>query len=206
MIHSTITRMTGLGLLFSVITISGYVLIANESKNAATEQAVKTVSAQDTSETLMKTDEDSDMPVVKLASLSVLTDYPAVDESKISAQLDMSVEERLLNAKQLASVQKFEEALHMLETTPTSDHEEYSVNYLKAQILSWSGNHTKAEQAFMDLRRQHPQDADIALSFAYFHLYQDNFKEAERLFTQVLERFPDYEDAQLGLKRAMAIQ
>ena len=148
----------------------------------------------------------ADTPIIKLASLSIMTDYAAANDSGLTAHVGLSTEERIISAKQLASSQKFDEALRMLETKPNSDQENYSLGYLKAQILSWAGNHPKAEQAFIELRRQYPQDADIAVSFGYLHLYQNNFEDAERLFSQVLDRFPDYQDAQNGLKRATAIQ
>jgi len=199
MIYSTLTRIAGVGLLFSVIAVSGYVLLADKN-------AKDTKLTESTSEALIEMDEYADAPVVKLASLSVITDYPVMDDTELTAEFGLTVEGRLKNAKQLAGAQRFNEALQVLEIAPTSDEDAYNLDYLEAQILSWSGDHGKAEQAFTKLLEVYPQDVDIAVSFGYLHLYQNNFDDAERLFTQVLDRFPDYQDAQLGLKRATAIQ
>lgn len=206
MIYSTLTKFAGLGVLFSVIAVSGYILTADKGLESSVEQHIETDSAQLATETIIESDDELDSPVVKLASLSVMTDYPMTENSDINAEIGIIAEERMTSAKQLAGEQKFDEALRMLDIKPTNDQEKYSLNYLKAQILSWSGDHSKAKVAFTKLREQYPQDADIAVSFGYLHLYQNNFKDAERLFSQVLARFPDYNDARQGLKRATAIQ
>jgi len=202
MISSTVTRFAGLGLLGSIIIISGFTLMAENSTKTVIPQNIKPTSEHAISDV----DESTDMPVVKLASLSVMTDYPAIEALELKPHYNMTLEERLANAQTLANVQKFDEALQMLEINPTSEDDAYKLNYLKAQILSWSGEHDKAEQAFTTLLETYPQDVDIAVSFGYLHLYQNNFDDAQRLFTQVLDRFPDYQDAQIGLKRATAIQ
>lgn len=204
--YSTITRFVSLGLVVSAIIFSSYIFFSDTLMNASSAQNSETTPAQHASEKALETDEVAAAPIVKLASLSIITDYPAANGSDLSANLGMSTEERIIKAKQLASTQNFEEALRMLETKPSSDQEKYVLNYLRAQILSWAGNHHKAEQAFIELRRQYPQDADIAVSLGYLHLYQNNYEDAARLFSQVLARFPDYQDAQHGLKRATAIQ
>lgn len=206
MIYSTIMRIGGLGLLFSIIVFSSYVLLTDKNAEAKVTPSVQAASVETPPETLTKSDDAAEKPIVKLASLSIITDYPAMDDSSLTSEMGMIVEERLKTAKQLARAQEFNKALKMLEVAPQSDQEAYSLNYLKAQILSWSGDHYKAERAFIELRQQYPQDADIAVSFGYLHLYQNNFEDAERLFTQVLDRFPDYQDAKKGLKRATAIQ
>lgn len=202
MTSSIITRFAGLGLLSSIIIISGFALMAESRTDAAAPQNIKPTSKY----AMSNADETTDMPVVKLASLSVMTDYPATESLELKPHYNMTIEERLTNAHTLANNQKFDEALQMLETNPASEDAAYNLEYLKAQILSWSGDHDKAEQAFTKLLKTYPQDVDIAVSFGYLHLYQNKFDNAERLFTQVLDRFPDYQDAQIGLKRAIAIQ
>jgi tetratricopeptide (TPR) repeat protein len=210
MIYSTIMRIGGLGLLFSIIAFSSYILLTDKNAETKVTPSVQTASVETAPENLpdniRESDDTAETPIIKLASLSIITDYPAMDDSSLTAEMGMILEERLKSAKQLAGAQEFDEALQMLEIAPQSDQEAYSLNYLRAQILSWSGNHNKAERAFTELRQQYPQDADIAVSFGYLHLYQNNFEDAERLFTQVLDRFPDYQDAKKGLKRATAIQ
>ena len=206
MMDSIIVRIIGLGFLFIIIISTAYFLYSSTSTATNPVQATKTISTQQVSETFVESGEILDAPVVKLASLSVITDYPAANVSDLTIKSGMTIKERTISAKQLASDQKFDAALRMLETSATSDQEAYSLDYLKAQILSWAGDYNKAEKAFTELRRQYPQDVDIAVSFGYLHLYQNNFDEAEQLFLQVLNRFPDYQDAQIGLKRATAIQ
>lgn len=206
MIYSTIMRIGGVGLLFSIIAFLGYVLLIDENAKAKITPPIQAASVETAPETLMGPDQTAEAPIVKLASLSIMTNYPAMNEPNLTRHIKMSMEERLITAKQLVRTQEFGEALQMLEIEPQSDQDAYNLNYLKAQILSWSGNHSEAEQAFTALRQQYPHDADIAVSFGYLHLYQNNFEDAERLFTQVLDRFPDYQDAKKGLKRATAIQ
>ena len=206
MIYSTLSKYAGLGVLFSVIAVSGYALMTSSQLDSPAEQHIEAKSAQITTETALESNVEEDGPVIKLASLSVMTDIPVTENSDINAGIGIIAEERMASAKQLAGQQKFDEALRMLDVKPTNDQENYNLNYLKAQILSWSGDHNKAKIAFTKLREEYPQDADIAVSFGYLHLYQNNFKDAERLFSQVLARFPDYHDAKQGLKRATAIQ
>ena len=207
MIYPTISKVAGFGILFLGITLSAYALMAETAKNTPSAQNIETTSPHVKAETAPETTSETDTPVIKLASLSIMTDYPAAQDSDLQLGNNaMSAEQRIAQAKALASEEKFDEALRLLGTTPANDENAYQLNYLRAQILSWSGKHEKANHAFTELRQQYPQDADIAVSFGYLHLYQNNFKDAEQLFSQVLDRFPDYHDAKQGLKRATAIQ
>lgn len=206
MSYSTITRIMGLGLLCLIIVFSGFVLFADHKAGIIEMTPPKTASTKDMAQPETISDDMTDMPVVKLASLSIVTDYPVKSDPYLNEGVGADIEDRLASARELSAVQKYEEALSALDVAPTSEQEHYSLNYMKAQILSWSGDFEKAEQAFTDLRQKYPQDADIAVSYGYLHLYQNNFEDAERLFTQILTRFPDYKDAQRGLNRAIAIK
>lgn len=204
MLRATLIRIAAIGLVFSIFIFSAFMLTAERQADAKT--SLETLRSDISETDILPEAEDADEVVVKLASLSIVTDVPIFEDTSLSLDPNMTTEERLTLARKLAGTQKFEEALHVLETSTRSEDNIYSVDYLKAQILSWSGNHARAEQAFLALQDQYPQDADIAVSFGYLHLYQKNFDDAERLFKQVLVRFPDYQDAQRGLERATAIE
>ncbi len=206
MIYSTLTRIVGSVLLFSIFVFAGFALLADTKHEGGTFKTATATSADKITDPLINSEDTQEAPVVKLASLSVITDYPTGATSELNIDSNMTVDGYLDAAKKLVEAQQFEEALRILDSAPKTSEDNYRIDYYRAQILSWSGNHADAESAFINLRAQYPQDADIAVSFGYLYLYQSKYDEAERLFTQVLNRFPDYSDARRGLQRATAIQ
>ena len=206
MIYSTLTRIAGSVLLFSIFVFAGFALLADTKHEGSTLKTAAATSADHIDDPLIHSADTQEAPVVKLASLSVITDYPTGATSELNIDSNMTVDGYLDAAKKLVEAQQFEEALRILDSAPKTSEDNYRIDYYRAQILSWSGNHADAESAFINLRAQYPQDADIAVSFGYLYLYQSKYDEAEHLFTQVLNRFPDYSDARRGLQRATAIQ
>jgi tetratricopeptide (TPR) repeat protein len=145
-------------------------------------------------------------PVIKLASLTVSTQKPSLEILEPAKPLHSDTRIRVERASDLAKAQKFDEALAELGSVYFADQDNYSVRFLEARILAWSGNHAQAEIEFEGLRSQYPQDLDILVSFGYLRFYQRDYSESEDIFTQVLAYNPDYGDARTGLERSRLAQ
>jgi len=116
----------------------------------------------------------------------------------------LDTNESLNLARAMASEQNFEQALKILNRIPPENKNGYDVKFLEARIMAWSGEHVSAEEKFVNLREEYPQDPDIKVAFGYLNYYQKDFVQAEQLFTEVLVDHPDYQDAQKGLNRVQA--
>lgn len=146
--------------------------------------------------------EETDEPVVQIASLSLGAEKPALEIPALSAPLRADTNAYLDRASDLAKDRKFEEALVTLNLIHSSNRNDHAVKFLEVRILSWSGKHSEAEQEFENLQTQYPNDLDVLVSFGYLHFYQRNYVEAEALFVEVLNNNPDYHDALRGLERS----
>lgn len=201
MIMSTSARMIALTVLTSGLVLLGFKGLsqirhetASPAPKALTQTSNFDVEAQEPK-------------VTQLASLSFMPEYQSdyQSDTKVTNSRPLpSTLRRLEKAKKLAEAQEFTAALETLDAVPSADKHDYAVVFLKARILSWSGKHSQAEQSFLTLTRQYPQDSDIAVSFAYLHYYQGKLDEAERGFSRVIARHPNYQDAKRGLERVEA--
>ena len=59
--------------------------------------------------------------------------------------------------------------------------------------------YARAEKFLKQSLEQDKENIDAMLALAYIYLWTDHFDQAQKLFSAVLERVPDYESAQLGL-------
>jgi len=108
---------------------------------------------------------------------------------------------RLAVARNLADQKQFDKALILLGNVQEDDVPSYDVRFLKARILSWSGQHDASEYVFRGLRAEYPHDPDVMVSYGYLKYYQGQHRDAEYLFSQVLIGYPGYSDAREGLNR-----
>ena len=141
-------------------------------------------------------------PVVQLASLTIGSEKPVLTLGHQTDASDEQVRSQMDLASEMAKEKRFTDALSALDTIHHTRRNDYSVRFLEARILSWSGDHVEAERAFDDLRAKYPEDLDVLVSLGYLQFYQSKFLAAERLFAEVLDQNPDYVDAQTGLERA----
>jgi len=202
MIYSTFTRLATVSILFLLFIIAGLVFLSDASFPVKLSENVNKTSQEEMGLLALEMREEVDGPVIKLASLSVMTDYPSQDLVADSKRAITDTDDRLNRAQDLAGQEKFNEALSVLKNAQSVDRNDYAVKFLEARILSWAGKHYEAEEIFSDLTREYPQDSDIAVSYGYLYLYQNKFNQAQQLFTKVLSENPGYKDAQDGLERA----
>jgi len=201
MIMSTAARMTALTVLTSGLLFLGFkglTQIRHETASPAPKALTKTSDLEV---------EAQEPEVTQLASLSYIPQAKSAyhSDNKVTNSGPLPITLRhIQKANKFAEAQDFTAALEALDAVPSADKQDYAVVFLKARILSWSGNHSEAEQIFLRLTRQYPQDSDIAVSFAYLQYYQGKFDEAERGFSRVVARHPNYQGAILGLERVEA--
>ena len=185
---SILLRVGAVSLLAALVIVPGYFYHsnANDAEASASLPTFVESSATYTAE--------NDVTITPVSEGdTTVTDVTAIDKS-------LSV------ARDLAEKQQFSDALDVLEAVSPSDKDNYDVKFLQARILAWSGEHYTAEQEFVALREQYPQDSDITVSYAYLQFYQNKFIKAERLFSEVLDKHQDNQDAINGLNRVRVAQ
>jgi len=202
MIYKTFIRLGAVSFLFLLFIVAGLSFLSNASLQTQQLETADNTSKEEVHLLALEGNEVSEAPVIQLASLSLMTDYPVQDFAANTKRSISDTDDRLNRAKDLVEQGQFDEALNVLKTVQAADQNDYAVKFLQARILSWAGNHYEAEQTFMALTQLYPKDSDIAVSYAYLYLYQNKFSQAEQLFAKVLTENPDYKDAQDGLKRA----
>lgn len=114
-----------------------------------------------------------------------------------SASADDNV---IAHAQKLAANKQYETALALLAGDTASGKGSYERRFLRARILSWSGDYKKAQSAFDKLMTDYPVNADIMLAAANLDYFQENFANAERKYRAVLTIAPDYPDASRGIE------
>lgn len=202
MLQSVISRLAffcALALLVLAVPIF-YLMTADASPLRANNQEASTLladaAAADSTEIAAKEE-----PVVKLASLTV---NPKAQTLEILGSLGARKSDtgvRVERASDLSKERRFDEALAILDGVHHASREDYSVKFMEARVLAWSGRHKKAEQAFRNLNAKYPEDLDIMVSYGYLKFYQRNYISSEKIFGDVLQLNPDYEDARRGLER-----
>ena len=70
-------------------------------------------------------------------------------------------------ANELAGQQKFDQALALLSPQNPTIAQGYEHRFLKARILSWSGNYSAARTELNALMAQHPNNPDLQLTMGY---------------------------------------
>ncbi|MCC5832199.1 MAG: tetratricopeptide repeat protein [Chlamydiales bacterium] len=87
---------------------------------------------------------------------------------------------------------------HLLKQEPDNPYYLYRLGKMYAQ----KEDYQEAEPLLSRSLELNPEDADVKLSLAYLYLWTDRVDKARTLFQEILEAFPEYEEAQTGLKRA----
>lgn len=100
-----------------------------------------------------------------------------------------------------AKAERFETALASLAEIEASSGQSYQFKFAKARVLTWAQRYADAQLYYDWLLLNYPTDPDIQVSYGYFEFFKGNLTGAKAEFQAVLERYPDYEDAETGLKR-----
>jgi len=202
MLNSVIARLAFFcALALMILAVPVYYFTSAEKSSLTSENTESTVSYAHN--TAPSANED---PIVQLASLTVSPTTPTFEILEPLGALPSDTKGRVEAASNFAKEQRFDEALSTLEGVHFEDRDDYSVKFLEARILAWAGQHKQAEQEFDVLSRKYPKDLDVMLSYGYLQFYQRNYAASEKLFIEVLNLNPDYNDAKLGLERARQAQ
>jgi len=199
---SIFLKLTAVGVISALILVPSLML---SSKPSDESTAASFVAANEKASINTVNNHEEEQPVIKIASLSLGADNSLREPVSYAKLSKTETSDRLAQAHDMATQQKFDEALAILDNVRPSERNDYAVKFLQARILSWSGKHQAAEQEFIALRKQYPDNPDILVSYGYLQFYQNKYRNAEYLFTEVLERHPEYQDAQSGLDRLRAL-
>ncbi len=123
--------------------------------------------------------------------------FAAMGQSMVYPDLTQTLE----TAQNLAGEKQFSLALATLEASNPADKDEYEYRFLRARILTWSGNYVAAGQAYDSLLKEFPNNYDVMVSFGYLEFFRGNLSSAESQFNKVIAANPGYLDAYEGLRR-----
>jgi YaiO family outer membrane protein len=93
----------------------------------------------------------------------------------------------------------YDEALSRIDQLATLSPGVYEIEFARAQVLSWAGDHTKAMVAGRSLEFQHPNSDDVKILVARIAYYQGDYARAKSMYLQVAQRQSDSFDAYVGL-------
>jgi len=120
--------------------------------------------------------------------------------------LDNVLENSLSKVDQRIEEKRFGAALTELEKFSYAEKQTYKYRFLKARVLTWSGNYHSAGNEFAALNAEFPNNPDVLVSYGYLEFFQGNLSKAETHFNAVLAKHPTYLDAYDGLQRTYALR
>jgi len=119
---------------------------------------------------------------------------------------DNVLDNSLGEVDRLIQQKRFGAALTELETFNDADKQTYQYRFLKARILTWSGDYSLAGSEFDVLNAEFPNNPDVLVSYGYLEFFRGNLSKAETHFNEVLAKHPTYLDAYDGLQRTYALR
>lgn len=103
-------------------------------------------------------------------------------------------------ALDLAVQKNYQQALTLLSQQDVSVRSGYEHRFLKARILSWSGQYSAAQIELDSLIADFPGNPDVELALGNLAYYQSDLATAEKHYQAVIDKYPDYQDARTGLE------
>lgn len=104
-------------------------------------------------------------------------------------------------ALNLAQLQKYDDALALLNAADKTSEADLSQDLLKARLLSWAGRYGEAHTLLSELKSEHPDDTEIDVIFGSLYYYQGKLEPAEQSYALALSRTPEHGDAISGMDR-----
>ena len=86
----------------------------------------------------------------------------------------------------------FDQALELISQKTLIEQNTFDQRFLKARILSWKGDHRAARRALDTLMADFPGNDDVTFASGNLEYYQGNLKKADAIFTDILQRNPNY--------------
>lgn len=106
-------------------------------------------------------------------------------------------------ALKFAEQQNYDAALNVLDSAEPDQEAALDRRLLKARLLSWAGRYAEAETLLLELKAEHPNAADIEVTFGSLFYYQGKLEPAEKHFASALQLAPDNQDARSGHARVL---
>ncbi len=104
-------------------------------------------------------------------------------------------------ALNFAQQQNYDAALAVLDSAEPQEEEALSRALLKARLLSWAERYDDAHALLSELKVEHPNVADIDVTFGNLFYYQGQLEPAEQHFALALQSAPGNGDALSGSER-----
>ena len=100
----------------------------------------------------------------------------------------------------------FDQALELISQKTLIEQNTFDQRFLKARILSWKGDHRTARRALDTLMADFPGNDDVTFASGNLEYYQGNLKKADAIFTDILQRNPNYTDVAVARENVRKAQ
>ena len=100
----------------------------------------------------------------------------------------------------------FDQALELISQKTLIEQNTFDQRFLKARILSWKGDHRAARRALDTLMADFPGNDDVTFASGNLEYYQGNLKKADAIFTDILQRNPNYTDVAVARENVRKAQ
>ena len=100
----------------------------------------------------------------------------------------------------------FDQALELISQKTLVEQNTFDQRFLKARILSWNGDHRAARRALDTLMADFPGNDDVTFASGNLEYYQGNLKKADAIFTDILQRNPNYTDVAVARENVRKAQ
>lgn len=123
----------------------------------------------------------------------------------IASLSEPEIKQIIEESHRLSDEKNYDAALKLLFQAERKAPENFELKMAIARTIDWQGDHEGAAQRLLELEKNHPPNPDIKLAQAYNQFYQSNYDQSQEIFEQILEDYPNYTDAQVGLDRVRSI-
>ena len=104
------------------------------------------------------------------------------------------------------AIKDFDQALELISQKTLVEQNTFDQRFLKARILSWKGDHRAARRALDTLMADFPGNDDVTFASGNLEYYQGNLKKADAIFTDILQRNPNYTDVAVARENVRKAQ
>jgi len=104
------------------------------------------------------------------------------------------------------AIKDFDQALELISQKTLVEQNTFDQRFLKARILSWKGDHRAARRALDTLMADFPGNYDVTFASGNLEYYQGNLKKADAIFTDILQRNPNYTDVAVARENVRKAQ
>ena len=117
---------------------------------------------------------------------------------------DLTLESQ--DIQSLITAKKFDQALDLMSQQSQGYQNTFDQRFLRARVLSWKGDHRQARNALDALMADYPLNDDVTFASGNLEYYQGNFKKADAIFTDILQRNPNYTDVAVARENVRKAQ